>query len=212
MRYAAITVDPPWNFRTYSAKGEGRSAKQHYPCLSMDDIAELPVLSYAAENCALFLWTTDPMLPQALQMLKAWGFTYKTVGFYWAKTNKDGGFFTGMGYWTRANPEQCLLATRGAPKRIARDVPRLIVAPRREHSRKPDEFYKRVERLVAGPYLDMFAREQRPGWATWGDDVDHFSCATPEPPARSEDPAEQARQQQLETLTTFRCIASRRVR
>jgi N6-adenosine-specific RNA methylase IME4 len=106
-----------------SPKGEGRSASNHYGVMSLDDIKALPVADLAAKDCALFLWAIDSMLPQALDVIEAWGFTYKTVGFTWAKTNlKSDGFFTGMGYWTRCNPEQCLLATRGSPKRLHKDV------------------------------------------------------------------------------------------
>jgi N6-adenosine-specific RNA methylase IME4 len=98
-----------------------------------------------------------------------------TVGFHWVKTNKNGkDFFCGLGYWTRANPEQCLLAVRGKPTRLAKDVRRLIVAPRREHSRKPDEAYGLVERLVPGPYLELFARQSRPGWDAIGEEAGLF--------------------------------------
>lgn len=102
------------------------------------------------------------------------------MAFNWIKTNKNGAkkaveedpFFTGLGYWTRANPELCLLGTRGKPKRFARDVRRLIVSERREHSRKPDEASERIQRLVGGPYLEMFARERRRGWDALGDQLD----------------------------------------
>ncbi len=175
--YRVIYADPPWSFATYSDKGKGRSAQAHYDCLGMDDLCKIPVREWAARNCALFLWTTDPLLPQALQLIEAWGFTYKTVGFYWAKLNRSAprkrfaekDFFTGLGFWTRANVEQCLLATRGKPKREAKDVRRLVIAPRREHSRKPEEVYGRIERLLGGPYLELFARGTRPGWDSWGD-------------------------------------------
>jgi N6-adenosine-specific RNA methylase IME4 len=118
----------------------------------------------------------------AFRLIEAWGFTFKTVGFYWAKLNKkvagaqfaERDFFTGLGYWTRANAEQCLLATRGRPKRKAKNVKRLIVSPRREHSRKPDETYERIERLVDGPYLELFGRASRPGWDSWGDQAGLF--------------------------------------
>jgi N6-adenosine-specific RNA methylase IME4 len=117
-RYGAIYADPPWSFRNWSAKGTGRNAVSHYDCLDLPALAALPVAELAAENCALFLWATDPLLPRALDLIRAWGFEYKTVGFYWVKqNNKSDGFFTGLGYWTRANPEQCLLATRGKPRR-----------------------------------------------------------------------------------------------
>ncbi|MFQ5985212.1 MAG: MT-A70 family methyltransferase [Alphaproteobacteria bacterium] len=181
-KYAVIYADPPWWFATYSAKGRGRCADAHFDCLGLDELLALPVETWAAKDSALFLWTTDPMLSQALEVIRAWGFKYKTVAFYWAKLNKaapglcftERDFFTGLGYWTRANAEQCLLATRGAPKRRAKDVRRLLVAPRREHSRKPDAVYERIERLVEGPYLELFARNTRPGWDNWGDEVGLF--------------------------------------
>ena len=114
-----------------------------------------------------------------MDLIRAWGFTYKTVGFYWVKRNPgrdDASFFTGLGYWTRANPEQCLLATRGKPRRRARDVKRLVVEPRREHSRKPDVIRERIERLVEGPYLELFARETKPGWDAWGAETGLFDA------------------------------------
>lgn len=175
-KYRVIYADPPWTFATYSDKGKGRSAEAHYRCLSIEQLCEIPVAEWAAKDCVLFLWTTDPLLGQALKVIDAWGFTFKTVGFYWAKLNKSAprmclmerDFFTGLGYWTRANVEQCLLAARGHPKRVAKDVRRLVIAPRREHSRKPDEIYERIERLMEGPYLELFARNTRPGWDSWG--------------------------------------------
>ena len=123
------------------------------------------IAQYAERDCALFLWTTDTHLPQALDLIKAWGFEYKTVAFTWAKTTKKEKWHFGCGYWTRANPEQCWLATRGHPPRLAKNVRQLIVSPVREHSRKPDEIYERIEQLVPGPYLELFARcTPPPGW------------------------------------------------
>jgi N6-adenosine-specific RNA methylase IME4 len=187
-RYRVIYADPPWHFATYSDKGKGRSAEAHYDCLSIDDIKAFPVAAWAAPDAVLLLWATDPLLPRALEVIEAWGFAYKTVGFYWVKLNKAAGarlsnespplaerdFFTGLGFWTRANPEPCLLATRGHPKRSAGDVRRLLIAPRREHSRKPDEAYDRIERLLPGPYLELFARRSRPGWDRFGDQDELF--------------------------------------
>jgi len=177
IQYGAILADPPWHFAVRSPKGEGRSASQHYGTMSLAEIEALPVASWAAPDCALFLWAIDPMLPHAMRVMQTWGFTFKTVGFTWAKTNAGGGYFCGMGFWTRANAEMCLLGTRGSPKRQAKDVRRLIVAPRREHSRKPDEAASGVMRLVSGPYLEMFARERRPGWDAWGLETDKFAGA-----------------------------------
>jgi N6-adenosine-specific RNA methylase IME4 len=126
-KYPVIYADPPWKFAAYSAKGEGRSALAHYDCMTLDDLFALPVREIAADDCTLFLWTTDPFLQMGINLAASWGFQFKTVAFYWAKLNKSANgnsfserdFFTGLGYWTRANVEPCLLATRGNPKRIS---------------------------------------------------------------------------------------------
>jgi N6-adenosine-specific RNA methylase IME4 len=174
--YGTILVDPPWHWQARSPRGEGRSAARHYDVMSFTDLCALPVADLAARDCALFLWATDPLLPRAIELIEAWGFVYKTVGFVWVKTNAvDGGFFTGMGFWTRANAELCLLATRGRPQRLAKDVRRLVIAPRREHSRKPDQVRERIERLVPGPRVELFARSSAPCWDSWGDEVELFS-------------------------------------
>jgi N6-adenosine-specific RNA methylase IME4 len=184
-KYGVIYADPPWSFRNWSAKGTGRNAVSHYDCLDFPSLAALPIADLAADDCALFLWVTDPLLPRGLELLKAWGFEYKTVAFYWVKLNSaaqhDAHYFTGLGYWTRANPEQCLLATRGKPSRRAKDVRRLVVEKRREHSRKPDCVRERIERLVAGPYLELFGRQTKRGWDCWGNQrslFDRGSVAT----------------------------------
>jgi N6-adenosine-specific RNA methylase IME4 len=180
--YGVIYADPPWTFSTYSRKGKGRSAEAYYDCMSLEEIKAVPVKRWAAKNCVLFLWTTDPLLEQALGVIRAWGFTYKTVGFYWAKLKRsaardqytDESFFSGLGFWTRANPELCLLATRGNPHRRKADVQKLVISPRREHSRKPDEVYERIEALCEGPYLEVFARNTRDGWLNLGSEIDAF--------------------------------------
>lgn len=181
-QYGVIYADPPWNFKNFSDKGTGRNAVAHYACMDFAKLAALEPQRLAAKDCVLFLWATDPLLPKAMELIEAWGFKYKTVGFYWAKTNKRADltalspddFFTGLGYWSRANVEQCLLATRGSPPRMAKDVRRLVVSPRREHSRKPDEVYARIERLARGPYLEMFARQSQRGWDRLGDQAGLF--------------------------------------
>jgi N6-adenosine-specific RNA methylase IME4 len=117
------------------------------------------------------------MVPEALDTLAAWGFRYKTVAFTWAKQTTTGNaWHMGLGYWNRQNTEQCFLATRGKPKRLAKDIRQLVVEPRREHSRKPDRIYRDIERLVAGPYLEMFARQRWPGWDAWGNEVGKFGA------------------------------------
>ena len=118
-KYSIIYADPPWAYRTYSKKGQGRSAESHYPTMCIEDIKALPVGELAAKDCALFLWITFPCLCEALEVLTAWGFSYKTVAFVWVKQNRrNDDLFTGMGYWTRANAEICILATKGHPKRV----------------------------------------------------------------------------------------------
>ena len=174
-QYGVIYADPPWSFKTYSDKGKDRSPEQHYNVLSLTDISLLPVSNIAKPDAVLLMWVIDPLLDKAFEVINAWGFKYKTVAFTWAKTNKTKpGFFTGLGYWTRGNPEMCLLATKGKPKRLSKSVPQLVVEQRREHSRKPDIMYSHIENLLEGPYIELFARTQRPGWDAWGNQVDKF--------------------------------------
>ena len=174
-KYKVIYADPPWYFKSYSKKGEGRNATQHYNCMSIDDICNLDISRVAADDCVLLMWVTDPCLLDAFKVIQSWGFTYKTVGFTWIKTNqKSLGYFTGMGYWTRSNPEMCLLATRGKPKRLNKSTRQLVVSERREHSRKPDKMYGYIENMLEGPYLEMFARNTRQGWDNFGNEVNKF--------------------------------------
>ena len=183
-RFDVIYADPPWTFRTWSNEGKDRSPEKHYDCMSLADIRALPVSDIAADNCALFLWVTDPLLPEGLKLMEAWGFKFKTIAFVWAKLNKSAppmlwterDFFTGLGYWTRANPELCLLGTRGKPKRVSKAVRRLVVSPRREHSRKPDEIAEKIDDLMGRDTskIELFARTARAGWTTWGNDVAKF--------------------------------------
>jgi N6-adenosine-specific RNA methylase IME4 len=174
--FSIIYADPPWTFQTWSKRGKARSAESHYPCLTLPEIQALPIADIAADNCTLFLWATDPLLPQAIDLIQKWGFNYKTIGFNWVKLNKSSeGFFTGMGYWTRANAELCLLGTRGKPKRKSASVRRLVVAPRREHSRKPDVVADRIVDLMGDlPRIELFARTPRPGWEVWGNETNKW--------------------------------------
>lgn len=178
--YGAILCDPPWSFKTWSEKGEDRSAEQHYSTMNVRHIGRLPVESLAARDCVMFMWATWPTINQAMWLIDAWGFTYKTCAFDWMKADPyrlfadDATPQVGMGYWTRSNTEPCLLATRGKPKRLHADVRQGIIAPRREHSRKPDGIHDRIERLVGGPYAELFARQSRLGWDTWGNETTKF--------------------------------------
>lgn len=171
-KFGVIYADPPWSFNVYSGKGKQRSADRHYDTQSLDDIKTLPVGELAADDCALFLWAVMPELPGAIEVMKAWGFTYKTVAFNWVKQNETGkGLHWGMGYWTRANAELCLLGTRGSPQRQAKDVHQVIMSPVGAHSRKPEEASARIERLLPGPYLELFGRRPMLGWTVWGNQI-----------------------------------------
>jgi len=171
-RYGVIYADPPWRFKVRSAKGEGRAPK--YARMTLDDIKALPVADWTKPDAVLFLWVLDCMLPEAIDVIRAWQFEYKSVAFTWAKTTITGKPHFGLGYWTRCGTEQCLLATRGHPKRLDAGVSQFVMAPRREHSRKPDEVRDRIRRLVKGPYLEMFARSTTPGWYAWGNETDKY--------------------------------------
>jgi len=178
--YPVILADPPWHFQNWNGQPgaltpgmqKRGNAQSHYPTMSIDEICGLHIP--AAKDSVLFLWACWPLLPEAMRVIEAWGFEYKTIAWVWTKLNKNSmAFYFGMGYYTRANSEPCLLATRGnLPKPTARDVQALICSPIREHSRKPDEQYAKIERLYpCGPYLEMFARRTRPGWHVWGNEV-----------------------------------------
>ena len=172
-QYGVILADPPWSFKVWDKDtGNGRSAESHYSTMTTDDIKSLA--PPCAANCALFMWGVWPSLPDAFDVIDAWGFTYKTIAWTWAKlTRSSMGFHTGMGYYTRANTEPCLLAVRGNMPVAVHDVLSLIVSPVREHSRKPDEQYGKIERLYPDvPKLELFARRPRDGWDVWGNEVE----------------------------------------
>jgi N6-adenosine-specific RNA methylase IME4 len=178
-RAGFIGMDPQWQFLTRSPLGEGRSANIHYKTEEVEKIKEIPVGELAAEDCALGMWMVDWCPQDAIDLGRHYGFQHITTLYTWVKTNGEGAldiwspstWHMGQGYWTRANPEQCWLFTRGNPKRLYADVRQLIIAPVMEHSRKPDEWLARSERLVQGPYLELQARRRRPGWVSWGDEL-----------------------------------------
>jgi N6-adenosine-specific RNA methylase IME4 len=177
-RFPVIYVDPPYHFVNWSPTRTISSPDFHYETSAIDQIKQLPVAALAADDATLLLWGTWPLLPAALDLIRAWGFTYKTVAFVWVKQNPSGdGLHTGMGYWTRSNSEYCLLATKGAPKRLAPDVHQIILAPVGEHSAKPEEVRRRIERLLGGPYLELYTRNPVDGWTCWGNEIrrDAFS-------------------------------------
>lgn len=172
-----IHADPPWAFENYSEKGEGRNPNQHYPTMGWEQIAALPVGDLAARDCALFLWCVDPLLDRGFDVLRRWGFRFVTVAFTWAKRSSTGAaWHMGTGYYTRANPEVCLLGMMGNLPRQSAAVRQLVVEPIREHSRKPDRIAADIESLFGDiPRIELFARTTRPGWTSWGNQVDKFT-------------------------------------
>lgn len=141
--------------------------------MKLDDICSLPVSEISADDCILFIWATFPLLPEALKVIDAWGFTYKSIGFLWLKQNrKSPGWFFGLGFWTRGNAELCLLATKGRPKRQSNRVHQFIISPIEEHSKKPDVTRERIVELAGGlPRIELFARQRAKGWDAWGNEA-----------------------------------------
>lgn len=176
--FGLILADPPWHFRSFDGKsGVPTVGADPYATMSLADLKALPVGDVAAKDCMLLMWTVSHLQDEASDLARAWGFIPKSVAFIWDKQR------VGMGYWVRQEAEIMKLFTRGKPKRLNADVRQMIRAPRREHSRKPDEQYDRIERLVGGPYLEMFARQRRPGWSAWGNEVEKFHPIA-KPPVR----------------------------
>lgn len=187
MKFDVIYADPAWNFETYSDKGKDRSAENHYQVMTLEDIKNLPVNDVTNKNCVLFMWVTNPLLKEGIEVGEAWGFKYKTLAFSWAKLNKKRGVINqqnpsltdnyywamGNGYWTRANLELCLLFTKGKPKKRSHSVRQFLASPRMKHSKKPYIFHKRIERLIiAENRLELFARRIVPNWVCLGNEID----------------------------------------
>lgn len=169
-KYNIIYADPPWSYQDKKCNG---NCENHYSTMKIEDICNLPIKNMLEENSVLFLWTTYPMLQEAMKVIKSWGFNYKTIAFQWVKKNKKSeSFFFGLGRWTRGNTECCLLAVKGKPKRISNKVSQLIIQPIREHSRKPDETRDRIVELMGDlPRIELFARQYADGWDCWGNEV-----------------------------------------
>jgi len=173
-KYKIILADPPWSFKVYSDKGKGRSAEKHYEVMNKKDIQDLPVEKIADKDAVLFLWVTAPCLLEGIELIKKWGFEYKTVGFTWVKKNKiSDSWFWGMGYYTRSNAEFCLLATKGKTlKRMSKAVHQILDDRIREHSQKPDSAREKIVELFGDlPRIELFARDKVTGWDVWGNEV-----------------------------------------
>jgi N6-adenosine-specific RNA methylase IME4 len=169
-KFGVIYADPPWHYDMKRGRGV---AKAHYPTMRSEGICALKVREIAAKDSALFLWVTFPQLPEAFKVIKAWGFTFKTVAFVWLKKNKKAdSFFYGMGFWTRSNAELCILAIRGHPKRQCKGIHQLIISPIESHSKKPDIVRDKIVTLMGDiPRIELFARQKTPGWDVWGNEV-----------------------------------------
>jgi N6-adenosine-specific RNA methylase IME4 len=177
-RFSVIYADPPWAYRDSGIRG---GTDKHYQTMTLPQLCALDVARLAADDCALFLWTTWPFLGEALQVISAWGFRYKNCAFAWVKTTKIGAPATGLGHYTRGNTEPCLFATRGKVRRADAGVPQVLLdelpeetlfAPRGQHSAKPPEARDRIVRLLGDvPRIELFARERVPGWEAWGNQL-----------------------------------------
>lgn len=171
--YGLIVADPPWHFSVYSEKGEEKSAQAHYDTMSIDEIARLPVGDLAAQSCVLWLWATAPMIDQQIAIAARWGFTFKTSGV-WVKTTRTGKLAFGTGYVLRNCHEPFIIATSGSPQ-TSKSVRSVVMAPGREHSRKPDVAFEVAEQLVPNvARIELFSRENRTGWDAWGDEAGKF--------------------------------------
>jgi len=170
-KYQIIYADPPWKYQDQNCQG---TMANHYKGMELKDIKQLPVKNIIADNCILFLWVTYPFLKEGLEVMEAWGFTYKTIAFQWIKKNKsDCGFFFGLGRWTRGNSEPCLLATKGKPHRVNKAVSQLVFSPLTKHSQKPFIIRNRIVELVGDlPRIELFARQKTEGWDVWGNEVE----------------------------------------
>ena len=178
MKFDVILVDAPWSFKTWSPKGQGRAPK--YPTMSLDDIARLPIETIAADNCVLFLWTLGWIPPEKIDnVIKMWGFTYKTLAFDWWKITADNLPRAAKGYYTRASSEQCVLATRGSMTVLPANRPiQAIVEQPSQHSKKPLEAYDKIERMYPETRkVELFAREARAGWTAVGNEINEMDIS-----------------------------------
>lgn len=175
-KYKIIYADPPWTFKTYSDKGKDKSAENHYSCMTKEEIQNLPISDIADKDSVLLLWVTFPCLEEGLELIKKWGFKYKTCAFNWVKKNKKSdSWFWGLGYYTRSNSEICLLATRGKPlTRISKAVHQILDNRVMEHSKKPDVAREKIVQLFGDlPRVELFARQKTEGWDVFGNEVEN---------------------------------------
>ena len=170
-KYDVIYADPPWRYQDRKCNG---ACALHYDTMKIQDIKDLPVKELAAKDCVIFMWITYPMLKEGIELMEAWGFKYKTIGFQWIKLNKKNGQkFFGLGRWTRGNTEACFIGVRGKPSRKSNSVSQIIEATIKEHSQKPGIVRKKIKELMGDDlnYIELFARQHSEGWDCWGNEV-----------------------------------------
>ena len=173
-KYQIIYADPPWN-GTPQLTRDRHLGKKHYSLMKPGEVARLPVKDIADDNCILFMWTIDSQIPDALEIIKEWGFLYKTIAFTWVKETSTGKEYLGLGRWTRKNPEICLLAVKGSmhSKIKSKSIRQLVVSQIGRHSEKPAEVRERIVALLGDlPRIELFARQKTEGWDTWGNEVE----------------------------------------
>ena len=180
-KYQIIYADPPWKYESDRPCFEidpithnrgGASSK--YKTMSLAQIATLPISSITDKDCCLFLWVTFPKLQDGIEIIRTWGFDYKSCAFVWVKTNKNSmGLFWGMGRWTRSNAEICLLGTKGYPKRLDASVHQIVMNSVQNHSHKPDIVRNLIVQLLGDlPRIELFACKKVMGWDCWGNEVE----------------------------------------
>jgi site-specific DNA-methyltransferase (adenine-specific) len=171
-KYQIVYADPPWSYND-KMSGHSFSLDHEYETQDKIWIQNLPIKEISDNECVLFLWAVSPLLNEAFEVIKAWGFKYKTVAFCWVKTYKDGSPVSNLGRWTMGGMELCLLATKGHPKRVVNNVKQILFNGRGKHSVKPHEVRKRIVQLMGDiPRIELFAREKYQGWDVWGNEVD----------------------------------------
>jgi len=176
-KYQIIYADPPWSYKVWSEdkKIAQGCAKKHYNTMSIEDIKNLPINKLTDDDCKLFLWVTPPLLIEGIEVIKAWGFEYKTIAFCWIKLNSDNGKpFFGIGHWTASNCELVLVGLKkgGNLNRKDKSISQIVLSKRREHSKKPDEIREKIVRLCGDiSRIELFARTKVEGWDAWGNEV-----------------------------------------
>lgn len=178
-KYQIIYADPPWSYND-KMSGHSFSLDHEYETQSLEWIKKLPVQNITDKDCVLFLWATSPLLPEAFEVIKAWGFKYKTLGFCWVKETNNGGLVKNLGRYTMGGVELCLLATKGKPQRQVKNIRQVVFDVRTEHSKKPEEIRKRIVDLMGDiPRIELFAREKPEGWDVFGNEVKESIDLTP---------------------------------